>query len=564
MGIVKQWPLMRTSHPTRPLPTDMVLELARMAGHQVADKDVAGRIAAGAAAACAAVTGFAARGLNGTEPADFLAAQEDLAPAADARTEPPSPPPLLQPGAVTDLTALSLTEAATAVVSGRCTSVTLTEAYLARAHIEQDRLNCFLTLDSDRAMAAAQQADEALRRGLTPGLLHGVPLAHKAMFDVAGDVSLRGARIHVAAATSDATVIARLRDAGAISLGQLNMAEFAFGPTGYNKHYQRTRNAVNPDYMAGGSSSGSGAATAARACAASLGSDTGGSVRIPAAANGVVGLKATYGLIPRRGVMKLSPSLDFVGPITRTVRDCARLLGVIAGYDAPDAGSSPRPVPDYELLLARGARGLRVARVRNYFFDHVTPDVVAACERSLTALEKAGARVLEVDVPEPEPLAELSRAVLYAEATALHGEWLRTAADRYSPQVRVRALTGLAIPASTYYEALCLRGLLLREFVSQAFRDCDVLLMPTLVIPVPRFADVDVGTGPALWDTLARLVQNTAPFNYLGLPALSVPAGCTANGLPASVQLVGRPFDEATLLRAADAICDRSRTGSQS
>ena len=547
-----------------PLTTDLVIELARMAGHHVADKDVAARIAAGAAAACAAVTRFAARGVSDAEPEDFLAAQSDLAPAADARSGPLPPPPLHPSGAVTDLTALSLTEAATAVASSRCTSVALTEAYLARARVEQDRLNCFLTLDSERALAAAQLADEALRRGMTPGPLHGLPLAHKAMFDIAGDVSLRGARIHMPAAGADATVIARLRGAGAFSLGQLNMAEFAFGPTGDNKHYQRTRNAMNPDYMAGGSSSGSGAATAAGACAASLGSDTGGSVRIPAAANGVVGLKATYGLIPRRGVMKLSPSLDFVGPITRTVRDCARVLGVIAGHDSLDAGSSARPVPDYERLLARGAQGLRVARVRNYFFDHVTPDVVAACERSLAALEKAGAQVLEVEVPEPEPLAELSRAVLYAEATALHGEWLRTAAELYSPQVRVRALTGIAIPASTYYEALCLRGILLREFVGQAFRDCDVLLMPTLVIPVPRFADVDVGTGPALWDTLARLVQNTAPFNYLGLPALSVPAGCTANGLPASVQLVGRPFDEATLLRAADAICDRSRTGTQS
>lgn len=555
---------MRISELNEPLTTDAVFELARMAGHQVTEKDVAARIAAGAAAACAAVTRFAAQGLSGTEPADFLAAQRELAPAAETRTGPLPSPPLQQPGTVTDLTALSLTEAATAVASGRCTSIALTEAYLARARAAQERLNCFLTLDAERAMTAAQQADEALRRGATPGPLHGLPMAHKAMFDVAGEVSLRGARIHVPAATADATVIARLRAAGAFSLGQLNMAEFAFGPTGDNKHYQRVRNAVNPDYMAGGSSSGSGAATAAQACAASLGSDTGGSVRIPAAANGVVGLKATYGLIPRRGVMKLSPSLDFVGPVSRTVRDCARVLGVIAGHDPLDAGSSPRPVPDYERLLARGAQGLRVARVRNYFFEHATPDVVAACERSLAALEKAGARVLEVDVPGPEPLAELSRAVLYAEATALHGEWLRTAPERYSPQVRVRALTGLAIPASTYYEALCLRGLLLREFTAQSFRDCDVLLMPTLVIPVPRFADVDVGSGPALWDTLARLVQNTAPFNYLGLPALSVPAGRTANGLPASVQLVGRPFDEATLLRAAEAICDRSTTGSQS
>ena len=548
---------------TYPLPTDVVLELARMAGHQIEGEDVASRVAAGAAAACAAVTHYAARGLGDCEPGDFLTAQNELAPAHQPAGTEPAALATRTDRRPDDLTNWSLTEAADAIAAGRCSSVELTEAYLRRAQSEQIRLNCFLALDAAAARVAAARADEQLRRGLTPGALHGVPLAHKAMFDVAGVSSLLGARIHAPVARHDATVMARLRSAGALSLGQLNMSEFAFGPTGANLHYERTRNAVDPEYMSGGSSSGSAAATAARACAASLGSDTGGSVRIPGAANGVVALKATYGLIPRRGAMKLSPSLDFVGPLARTVRDCARLLGTIAGHDPLDPGSAPRPVPDYESLLARGVAGLRIARVKNYFFEHATADVVAACERSLAALERAGAQLREAEVPEPEPLAELSRAVLYAEATALHGQWLRTASERYSPQVRVRALTGLAIPASTYYEALCLRGRLLREFVSKALRDCDVLLMPTLVIPVPRFADVDVGSGPALWETLALLVQNTAPFNYLGLPALSVPAGRTANGLPAGVQLVGRPFDESTLLRAAEVICDRSETGSR-
>ncbi len=548
--------------PTPHLSADAVLQMARLAGHKVQEADLADRIAAGAAAACAAVSQFADRGLSGTEPGDFLSTQDELA-ATSERTDERSTRSSSSLSSANDLTAMSLTEAADAIIAGRTTSVALTEACLMRAESSRTQLNCFLTLDVDRARATANAADEALRRGQTPGPLHGLPLAHKSMFDVAGDVSLRGARIHSPPAVEDAAVIARLRAAGALSLGQLNMSEFAFGPAGNNLHYGRACNAVHPDYMAGGSSSGSAVATAALACFGSLGSDTGGSVRIPAAANGVVGLKATYGLISRRGAMRLSPSLDFIGPLTRTVRDCARLLGVIAGHDPRDPGSSTRVVPDYEALLTRGAEGLRVARVGNYFFNHATPDVVAACERSLAALERAGARVLEVDVPEPEPLAELSRAVLYTEATALHGEWLRKSADLYSPQVRVRAMTGLAIPASTYYEALCLRSLLLREFVSQAFRDCDLLLMPTLVIPVPRFADVDVGAGPALWETLARLVQNTAPFNYLGLPAIAVPAGRTANNLPASVQLVGRPFAESQLLRAAEAICDRSETGSK-
>lgn len=549
----------------RPAPTEVISEMARLAGFVPADPDERARVAAGAAAACAAVQQFAARDHHSSEPGDFLQEQLALAPT----TPPPrSSRPISRPiarstaSATDDWTALSLTDIAGLIADGVVSSVTVTEACLQRAQQYQPRLNCFLDLDPETALQAAHDADRALAQGVKPGPLHGVPLAHKAMFDVTGKISLRGARIPLPPATEDASTIARLRASGAVSLGQLNMSEFAFGPTGANNHFGRCRNAVDPDYMAGGSSSGSAAATAASLCFGSLGSDTGGSVRIPAAANGVVGLKPTYGLVPRRGAMKLSPSLDFVGPITRTVRDCARLLNVIAGFDARDAGSADRPVPDYEASLARGIDGLRIARVSNYFFEHATSDVHAACERSLVALEQAGAKCLEVAVPAPEPLAELSRAILYSEATALHSHYLRTVPDLYSPQVRVRASTGFAIPASTYVEALLLRGRLLRDFVTTAFRDCDVLLMPTLVIPVPRFADVDVGVGPMLWETLARLVQNTAPFNYLGLPSIAVPAGRTANGLPASVQLVARPFDEATLLRAADAFCDRSETGS--
>jgi aspartyl-tRNA(Asn)/glutamyl-tRNA(Gln) amidotransferase subunit A len=548
----------------RPAPADIVMEMARIAGFALDDSDEAARIAAGAAAASAALEPFAAWDPSGAEPGDFLQEQQALAPpvAHPATANAAASRATSTTAGVADFTALPLTEIADCIARGLVSSVAVTEACLRVAQQQQLRLNCFLQIDAESALQAAAAADRALAGGAQPGALHGVPLAHKAMFDVAGRVSLRGARIASPPAMEDASTIARLRAAGALSLGQLNMSEFAFGPSGDNRHFGRCRNAIDPDYMAGGSSSGSAAATAAGACFGSLGSDTGGSIRIPAAANGVVGLKPTYGLVPRRGAMKLSPSLDFIGPVTRTVRDCARLLGAIAGFDARDAGSADRPVPNYEALLTRGAQGLRVARVRNYFFDHATADVRAACERGLAVLERAGACCLEVDVSTPEPLAELSRAVLYAEATALHSYWLRTAPELYSPQVRVRASTGLAIPASRYVEALLLRGRLLREFVTTAFRDCDVLLMPTLVIPVPKFSEVDVGAGPALWETMARLVQNTAPFNYLGLPAIAVPAGRTANGLPASIQLVAKPFDEATLLRAADAIYDRGETGS--
>ena len=251
--------------------------------------------------------------------------------------------------------------------------------------------------------------------------------------------------------------------------------------------------------------------------------------------------------------MKLSPSIDVIGPLARSVRDCARLLTVLAGHDALDPQSSKLPVPDYEVEAARGIEGLRIGIPRNYFNDVATDDVRAAMEASLEGLEREGARLVEVAVPAVESMSELSRAVVYSEATALHGAWLRSHGEGYTPQVRVRASTGLAIPAPIYLEALLLRMPLLESFVTEVFDACDVLHTPTLPIPVPLRSEVDAGSGAALWSILGRLVHCTAPINYLGLPALAVPALPTRNGLPSSVQLVGRPFAEALLFRVGAA-----------
>jgi aspartyl-tRNA(Asn)/glutamyl-tRNA(Gln) amidotransferase subunit A len=229
------------------------------------------------------------------------------------------------------------------------------------------------------------------------------------------------------------------------------------------------------------------------------------------------------------------------------------MLVILAGHDPRDPATSARPVPDYEAETTRGIEGLRIGVPRNYFYDVATPDVRAAMEASLAALEREGARCVEVDVPDVASMSELSRAIVYSEATALHGAWLRERPGVYSPQVRVRASTGIAIPASIYLEALLLRMPLLRRFVGEVFSRCDVLHAPTLPVPVPRLAEVDVGGGAAMWAMLAKLVHNTAPFNYLGLPAIAVPAGRTANGLPASAQLAARPFAEGLLLRVAAA-----------
>ncbi|MCC6172415.1 MAG: amidase, partial [Gammaproteobacteria bacterium] len=225
----------------------------------------------------------------------------------------------------------------------------------------------------------------------------------------------------------------------------------------------------------------------------------------------------------------------------------------VAGHDPRDPASSRLPVPDYEAEMRRDIAGVRIGLPRNHFYDVTTPEIRAAMEASLAALEREGARLVELDVPDVAPMAELSRAIVYAEATALHGAWLRQRPQAYTPQVRVRASTGIGIPSSVYLESLLLRMPLLERFVAAVFSRCDVLHSPTLPIPVPRLEEVDVGGGAALWSTLARLVHNTAPFNYLGLPVVAVPAGRTRNGLPASAQLAGRPFAEALLLRVAAA-----------
>jgi aspartyl-tRNA(Asn)/glutamyl-tRNA(Gln) amidotransferase subunit A len=448
----------------------------------------------------------------------------------------------------------TLLEAADAIAQGRITSVELTRLCLERIHAVNATLACVVRTDDDLALATAHAADEALRRGVAPGRLHGVPLAHKDMFYRAGRASGCGSRIHSdSVATTSSTLLERLDAAGAVEIGVLNMAEFALGPTGHNSITGDCGNAWNAAHVSGGSSSGSGCAVGARLVFASLGSDTGGSVRLPAAANGVLGLKPTHGRLSRHGMMPLSFSLDTAGPLARSARDIARLMAVIAGHDARDPTSSRRSVPAYESICERGIDGLRIGTARRYFYDAADTQIVTLMDATLAALERSGGRVVEVTLPEMTYLTELSRAIVYAEATSLHATWLRTRFGEYSPQVAVRAATGIGIPAPVYLEALNLRTRLLRHFVEQVFSQCDVLHTPTLPIPVPTRLETDVGGGEAMWDTIARMVRCTAPFNYLGLPALAVPAGFTAGGLPASMQLVGRPYAEATLLRVAHA-----------
>jgi len=455
---------------------------------------------------------------------------------------------------VIDPAGATLVEAAGALVRGELSSEELTRDCLARAHRLNPALNCFLRIEDEAALAAARRADAARAAGRPLGVLHGVPLAVKDMFyDAARETSSGSAIRRGFVGTTTAATLERLKLAGAVVLGALNMTEFALGPTGHNPFYGACHNPWNPAHIAGGSSSGSGAAVAARIVYGALGSDTGGSIRLPAAANGILGLKPTYGRVPRSGAMPLSWSIDHVGPLARTAPDLARLLGVLAGHDPGDPTASRRPVPDYEAALGAGVAGLRLGIPGNFFLDDVEPAIAALVEDALAVLERAGARRVAVTVPAAEHLTELGRTVVYTEAAALHGHWLRTRPEDYSPQVRARVATGVAIPAAAYAEALQLRALLLREFCTAVFSACDVLVTPALAIEVPTLAATDVGGSASMWTTIARLLKCVAPFNYLGVPALSVPVGFAPGGLPAALQLIGRPFAEGRLLGVAAA-----------
>ncbi len=454
-----------------------------------------------------------------------------------------------------DVTALTLREAAVAISERRLHAEALVEASLDRIERLQPVLNCFIRVTAEAARFKARAADMSVKAGHALGPLHGVPLAHKDMFYRAGEVCTCGSKIRAGFVPDHtATVLARFDAAGAIELGRLNMAEFALGPTGHNDHFGRCRNPWNPDHITGGSSSGSGAAVAAGLVFGALGSDTGGSVRLPAAMCGVVGIKPTQGRVSRCGAMPLSHSLDCIGILARNVGDCARLLSVIAGSDDRDGTASRRPAQDFERGLdeaggANALAGVTVGVPDRYYYEETDDEVAELLAKSRAVLAGRGAKIVEVPIGDHGAIAELATIVMTAEGAALHLPWLRDRAPDYSDQVRARLLVGLGVPATLYEQALQARARLLDELLRQTFSQCDVLHVPVIKLPVPAAAETDVGGSAGMADVLSRIVAATRPLNYFGLPALSVPIGFTRNGLPQAMQLIARPFREALLFR---------------
>jgi aspartyl-tRNA(Asn)/glutamyl-tRNA(Gln) amidotransferase subunit A len=454
----------------------------------------------------------------------------------------------------TGLHSLSLAAASAALSAREVSSVELTSACLAAIERTDRSINSFISVEADDALAQAVQCDRDLAAGRRRGALHGIPLAHKDMFYRAGKVSSCGSALcRDRQATVTATVHERLAAAGAVHLGTLNMSEFAAGPTGHNTHFGHCRNPWNTAHVSGGSSSGSAAAVAARLAFGSLGSDTGGSIRLPAAMCGVVGLKPTYGLVSRHGVMPRCWSLDAVGPLARTVEDCALLLQAVAGHDAQDRTTQAHAVPDYAAALQGAIRGMKIGVPTNAMFGEVDRDVHAQLNASLRVLEALGARMQPVTLPEPSVIYALTNLVNKAEAATIHARWVRSRRDEYSLSAVNRFEAGFHVPATHYLDALRLRARILADFVARVFTDVDAVHMPVLGIRVPTVEATEIRDTVGVPQLMERITRHTRWVNYLGLPALSVPCGFTADGLPSAFQLLGRPFSEARLLRIGHA-----------
>jgi aspartyl-tRNA(Asn)/glutamyl-tRNA(Gln) amidotransferase subunit A len=441
------------------------------------------------------------------------------------------------------------------IATKQVSPVEVVRVHLDRIAALDPKLRAFITVCADAALESARAAEADLMAGRPVGPLHGVPWAPKDLYSTKGIRTTGGSKILAdALPAADATVVARLARAGAILLGKLNMHEFAYGPEGLNAHYGDTRNPWSADAhrVAGGSSSGSGAAVAAGLAPGSLGSDTGGSIRIPASLCGITGLKPTYGRVSRAGVLPLAWSMDHVGPMTRSARDAALMLGVIAGYDPADATTSVLPVPDYGAALTGDVKGLRVGLLRAHFTDAAAPDVRTALEAAAKQLERASAVVDEVNLTQVTHVAAASAAIVASEALAYHAAWMRSRPQDYQPDVRERLRMGVFVNGAHYVRAQQLRALVSRE-IDEALARRDVLLAPAtpLAAPVLGERETNLGDGPS--DVRAALLRCTRPFNFSGHPACAAPCGFTAGGLPVGLQIVGRPFDEATVLRVVDA-----------
>ena len=425
----------------------------------------------------------------------------------------------------------------------------MTEACLRRIEPRNPELNAFITITADTALAEARAAEAQIQAGHWRGPLHGIPIALKDLIDTAGVRTTAASNLfrdRVPAA--DAEVVRRLKEAGAVFLGKLNLHEFAFGASTVVSAFGPVRNPHGLQFSAGGSSSGSAAAVAAGLCYASVGSDTGGSIRQPASFCGIVGFKPTYGLVSARGVVPLSQSLDHIGPMTRTVEDAALLLQVLAGYDAGDPASLNLPVPDYAASLTHPTSSLRLGIPGDSFYSSLHPEIRTAIDSALSVLATLTHSQLPVEI---EVDSDLGNLLTKTEAYAYHRDHVASTPELYQPETLRRIRAGAGVNPTAYAEGL--RQLHdARKKIQRVFEQVDVLITPT--VPVPPFALADLlSDGSGLRSKEQLTLRNTRAFNVLGLPTITVPCGRTSLGLPIGLQITGAAQAEATVLSLAAA-----------
>jgi aspartyl-tRNA(Asn)/glutamyl-tRNA(Gln) amidotransferase subunit A len=453
---------------------------------------------------------------------------------------------------MTDLATLSARALAKAIRDQQLSSVEATKAAIERLRACHELTNCLIALEADEALSAAKAADAAIANARTTGPLAGVPLAHKDMFNRQGKIASWGAKIRPdTPAAADATAIARFKAAGALQIATLHLAEFAYGPTGHNYVLGHARNPWDPARITGGSSAGTAAAVAYGAIPVGLGSDTGGSLRLPAACCGVASIKPTWGRISRAGAMPLAPALDTVGVIARHVEDLALTLGVLAGPDPLDPAASSVAVPDYVARLSDPIVGVRVG-VDAALIAEAHPQVQHMVGEVTDILVALGLTRAPCRFTDWQTLDHLVQLVQLPDASSAHSVFLRTRPGDYGPQVRARAEVGHFISAVDHLTALRARGLILKRTLAETFKDVDIAILPILADPLPTIAELDVKGGPQVQAAMGRVVKYTRPINYLGLPTLTLPIP-RSGGLPNGVQLIGRPYAEALLLAVAQA-----------
>jgi len=450
---------------------------------------------------------------------------------------------------------MTLREAAAGLRSRRFSAVELATAAIARIDRHNPGLCAFITVTGLQALEDARRADRELAMGENRGPFHGIPIALKDLFATRGVRTTAGSKVYENFVPDiDATVVGKLRAAGAVFLGKLNMHELAYGITSANPHFGAVRNPWNLEHIPGGSSGGSGAAVATGMAFMAMGSDTGGSIRIPASFCGVVGLKPTYGRVSRFGVLPLGFSLDHVGPLTRTVRDAALTLNAIAGHDPHDPTSSRWPTVDYVPDEDCSIRGVRIGFPESFFFERLHADVESAVRGAIARAESLGAVIKPVQLPDMEALNAIARVVLLSEASAVAEPFMENR-SQFGPDVLALLDQGRLVPATDYVNAQRLRRKMRREF-NQVWKEVDCLIAPATPCPAPRIGETTIRLGGRDEDVRLASTRLVRGINALGFPALSLPCGLCVSGLPVGLQIIGPAFEEALLLRAGAALED--------